>query len=246
MVYLNVPDSLIGETYGKDVFYMLNTESELDTIFDLASAPSSYNENFSTTFTNVQWRDWDGNLLTTGSIDSSSFRATADDLSPSDSMHWGDWSASYTIGGEANEESGFWTAGKVTMEGDVDTLHTIVSSYTLNGVAYNGIYRAIRNGSEVVNGTASMNVDFGMGSASLIINQPNSSSQWASYSMYIDTVESATVSGPQDGSGGSVGAFGFFYGETGNDIGGTFDIDSSSGAIEAEGVYQVHTDTVLH
>lgn len=244
LVYLNAADKFVNGVSGTNIFYMLNANNNIGTIFNLASAPRSFNENFSTTFTDVHTRDIHGNLLATGSIDTSSFHVSADDLSPNDSMHWGDWAVTYTINGKTNQDNGFWTAGENTP--DLGTLQSKIASYTLNEVAYKGIYRAIRNSSEIVNGAAFMNVNFGEGTASLVIDQPGSASKWASYSMLIDTVDTASIKGTQDGSISGAGAIGLFYGETGNDIGGSFSVENPSGSIEAKGVYQVHTNTVLH
>jgi len=201
------------------------------------SIPASYNENFATTFSEVYKTDYETGAQTNGTLGSTnSFRATADDLSPTDKMHWGDWSVSYTLDGISKNKNGLWTAGDSMMD---DDNYDTIEAYTINNVVYDGIYRANYD-SSVVDGTAAMVVNFGEGTASLSISQPNSEAQWASYSMNESYGE---IHGYQDNGSGYT--HGVFYGETGNSAGGDFSLEES-GSIVAKGVYQVQTQTILH
>ena len=147
---------------------------------------------------------------------------------------------SITIDQKSKNSFGLWTAGNYTYNPYTES--SIVSSYT-SSADYSGIYKAATDGI-IVNGSASLHVDFGADTASLNINHPDSSSSWATYSMGIS--DDSFLAGLQNGTtSGNALATGTFYGETGDSVGGAFTIENG-GSVIADGVYQVHTDQVLH
>ncbi len=247
-LFLNVAPLDQDETFGENIMMTFtNTDSYTYIWYSIADSPTTYNENFHSTFTEVKLRD--DNVIATGEIGSTnSFRATSDDLSPTDTMHWGDWAIEYTINGTFHNHSALWTGGETTYNPETES--SIITSYTMNGALYSGIYKAMLPNSNIVNGTAKLTVDFGNDEAILVINQVDSTDVWASYSinMHPENDSAFTLSGKQDSTSADNSAgitLGGFYGSSGNDAAGSFSIEKS-GSVEAEGVYQVHTNTILH
>ncbi len=238
-----------GTTTQLEGSFISDYSYELDSDFqyNLLSTPATYNENFQTTFSSIVARNYNGDVSTIPIGSKNSFNATANDLSPNDSMQWGDWAISYNVDGGLRDLNGLWTSGEMTM--DAVTGASVISAYSMTSVDYNGIYKAIKypgySSQEIVNGTASLNVNFAADTASLKINQPNSTSNWASYSNLM-IIENSFIGGVQDGAISESGyAVGTFYGKAGNSVGGSFTIEGVDGLTEANGVYQVTTTTQL-
>jgi len=163
-----------------------------------------------------------------GEIVSSTFMATGDDLAVDDYMSWGLWNAELTYenedGAQSHSVSGFWQAGEVTPV-------SIVDAITSNSVDYNGIYRAVDLLSQdIVNGEASMNVNFGADTATLDLAYDNG----RTFDM---TISGNTLSGGMQVNEGE--AYGTFYGPDASSIGGNFSTRTANDAKELKGVYQV-------
>lgn len=167
-------------------------------------------------------------------IVNSTFKGTKD-LSVSDDMYWGSWSASvvYDYDGPVSENfSGLWVAGK-------PTANSVIDAYTNNsmGATYTGVYKAIdfQNNNAIVNGTATLEVDFGQSAAMFSLTSGNFSGETTN--IYGNIASNQIV-------GSSTSSFnGTFYGIDGKSIGGNFIINDGS-TLEAEGVYQVKTTDI--
>ena len=159
----------------------------------------------------------------------SEFVATGDDLANDDYMSWGYWNAKLSYdNAEGTQEhllSGYWQSGDPTPSSVVDA---IVGS----DVSYSGIYRAVdfTQQNSIVNGQASLNVDFGTDTAVLNINYNKGR-------VFDMTLDGNTLSGSLQVNEGE--AYGTFYGPKGSSVGGNFLTKSINGVKELRGVYQV-------
>jgi hypothetical protein len=171
------------------------------------------------------------------------FEATGDDLLDGDYMSWGTWNATIDYQYEDPYEGegtathmidGLWVAGEPTDPSFVEALNGESS--------YLGIYRA-KNMAEdgaIVNGMASMHVDFGNDTASLYLDF-DAANGGRNFDMSI--LAHGRMSGSQtDGSSETGTANGTFYGPTASEIGGNFHTTYQGGQDELKGVYQVQIE----
>ncbi len=199
----------------------------------IASTPESYTskEEFSTYFSGVEAED---GVVSNITMSNAVLSATGDDLADGDYMSWGVWSADISFN-DANHEKqtynvddALWIAGEQT---------SVSAVQALNGVSnYSGIYRAIEHNSNyIVDGIASVQVDFGADTANLNIDYQGGRDFAMGISYDDDSVGlAAAVSSPNDPSI----ANGDFYGPNAESIGGVFST-TVSGSSELSGVYQV-------
>jgi len=193
--------------------------------------PISYtsNEQFQGRLLSAYMIPGDGGSSKNAQIVDSEFVATGDDLANDDYMSWGYWNAklSYenTQGTQEHLLSGYWQSGNPTPSSVVDA---IVGS----DVSYSGIYRAVdfTQQNSIVNGQASLNVDFGADTAVLNIN-------YSKGRVFDMTLDGNTLSGSLQVNEGE--AYGTFYGPEASSVGGNFLTKSVNGAQELRGVYQV-------
>ena len=159
----------------------------------------------------------------------SEFVATGDDLANDDYMSWGYWNTklSYENAQGAQEHllSGYWQSGNPTPSSVVDA---IVGS----DVSYSGIYRAVdfTQQNSIVNGQASLNVDFGADTAVLNIDYTDGK-------VFDMTLDGNALSGSLQTNEGQ--AYGTFYGPAASSVGGNFLTKTTNGVQELRGVYQV-------
>lgn len=154
-------------------------------------------------------------------------KTTQDDLSPSDAMIWGEWSAHVSYTNSDNYpisvvQNGLWVAGEPTPE-------DVIESYrNLDLVAeYSGRYMAYSyDNSSIERGDASMLVYFKDNSASLNIAA-------TTFNMEIDGTYMRTALGSYNSADGQ------FYGAEGKSIGGSFAIGTTT-----RGVYEVTAGTL--
>ena len=237
-----------NQTFDSQYSYLLlnNLENENGKVDSwrlfLDSTPISYTskEEFEVGFSGVEAFPGDTSSTTTNPyIRGGIFTATGDDLIDGDYMSWGSWSAEieyeYTDpnGGTAQSShyiNGLWVAGEPT------------DSYIIDGLngesSYLGIYRAkdMTNNGSIVNGTASMHVDFGNDTASLYIDYDTG----RNFDM---TLQGNRLYGSQtDGTSETGTANGTFYGPLGTEIGGNFSTTYQGGQEELIGVYQVQIE----
>ena len=194
-------------------------------------APTSYvsSEKFEAVFDSVYMVPASGSSSVNAEVTRGVFSATGDDLAKDDYMSWGYWNASLSYeneeGVQSHEVSGYWQTGEKTPDG-------VVTAITSTDVTYDGIYRAVdftTQFNNIVNGKASMNVDFGADRATLNIDYGNGR-------VFDMSVTDNIVSGSEHIGSGE--AYGTFYGPNAESIGGNFSttIDSVK---ELRGVYQV-------
>ena len=149
----------------------------------------------------------------------------------SDYISWGEWAIRYETDGTQIpiDEEGLWVAGDPT---DADVIAGMTGSFN-----YSGAYKAYdfgNNNGALINGNASLFVDFGNDEVDLHIDYVGDNSFSAM------PISGNSFSGPEDGGAGS--ASGTFYGPNAEVAGGEFIIDDGYG-VQAKGVYQVGNKT---
>ncbi len=197
----------------------------------VAAQPVSYtsSEKFEGKFNSVYMIPQDGGSSKNAEILSSKFVATGDDLAENDYMSWGYWDATLSYENEDGVQkhtlSGFWQSGEPTPSSVVDAI-------TAQDVAYAGIYRAVdfTQQNSLINGKASLNVDFGADTAVLSID-------YAKGRVYDMTLEGNTLSGSLRDTAGE--AYGTFYGSDASSVGGNFLTETQQNTKELRGVYEV-------
>ena len=214
---------------------------EDDWKFTISATPDNFTsrEDFSTNFSSVQMVPIGSSSSTNESLSpDSTFIATPDDLANGDYMSWGSWSADVTFtsnqSGTSMSDShnfiGFWVSGEET---DV----AIVNAQTGTSV-YNGIYRAIdfTNSNNTINGSATMNVDFGSDTATLNIATLNY--DFTNISISGNSLNGNTVL-DSGGTSRTGTVDGTFYGSNADGIGGNFQIEDFPNSVHVKGVYEV-------
>jgi hypothetical protein len=205
--------------------------------FNIASEPTSYvsTQEFSGTFSTITAIN---PLYENPNLIASSFTTTSD-LSSSDDMSWGEWNAEYSYDFEgspgSNNDSGFWIAGEPTDS-------SVIAGYSMSSAIYTGVYKGFNASHTSVNGVAEMDVNFGADTADLTIKTFDGGSD-ITYNMI--GAGTNKISGNESGLGDG-SAVGTFYGSSGNDAGGEFIVGDGYGSCVGKGVYQVHTNEVLH
>ncbi len=165
------------------------------------------------------------------------------DLDPNDEMSWGTWGllTNYDSYGypTSRDVSGYWITGELT-----DT--SVIVDYRNAGQVsiYSGNYKAydLTATPMQITGNASMNVDFGAGTAVLEIMNPGASPTggvWESYNMIGLTDNSNQLNGASSIVSSNGGASGSFYGPQGNSFGGNFSISDQQLGTIAKGVYEL-------
>ena len=207
--------------------------------------PTTYNSisDFTSNFSSIDVVDDGGYTISNISKPSSNnFNATNDDLDANDEMSWGEWDIAFTYDQEtistdiSQDISGLWVSG-------VETNPSVISGYTMDGIVYDGIYKAIdfTNNNAIVNGVSRLDVDFGEDKATLTIRNTADDANWAVFDI-AGIKANASLDGVQQNNDGITR--GHFVGATANDAAGDFSI-YDSGEVTAKGIYQVHTNTNL-
>jgi hypothetical protein len=200
-------------------------------------SPTTYSsmDSFSAPITGVTYSF---GAITDVAFTSSYFNATGDDLSSDDSMSWGEWGVNFTYkdGGSSlsRDVTGLWIGGVVTPA-------SVIAGYAShNFVAnYSGRYRAIdfTSSNAIVNGVATLTVDFGQSNASLTIAAKTNSWAETTYAMTINGTTMHFANGYGNKANGT------FYGANGKSVGGNFVI-APNGGLQAKGVYEVTTTSI--
>ena len=209
------------------------------------STPTSYTSisNFTSSFLSISVLEDGGNAITNISEPTTNtFNATDDDLNPADEMSWGEWNVAFTYDqdnvdtGISRDVSGLWTSG-------VETTTDAIANYSIDGVVYDGSYKAIdiNDNNNIVSGVSRLDVNFGADTATLTIRNTTNEYDWGVFDI-TGIKANASLDGSQQGADGITR--GHLVGATGNDAAGDFTIYESS-TLSAKGVYQVHTNTNL-
>ena len=209
------------------------------------STPTSYTSisNFTSSFLSISVLEDGGNAITNISEPTTNtFNATDDDLNPADEMSWGEWNVAFTYDqdnvdtGISRDVSGLWTSG-------VETTTDAIANYSIDGVVYDGSYKAIdiNDNNNIVSGISRLDVNFGADTATLTIRNTANDADWGVYDI-TGIKANASLDGTQQSADGITR--GHLVGATGNDAAGDFTIYESS-TLSAKGVYQVHTNTNL-
>ena len=209
------------------------------------STPTSYTSisNFNSSFLSISVLEDGGNAITNISEPTTNtFNATDDDLNPADEMSWGEWNVAFTYDqdnvdtGISRDVSGLWTSG-------VETTTDAIANYSIDGVVYDGSYKAIdiNDNNNIVSGVSRLDVNFGADTATLTIRNTTNEYDWGVFDI-TGIKANASLDGSQQGADGM--ARGHFVGTTANDAAGDFTLYESS-TLSAKGVYQVHTNTNL-
>ncbi len=228
-LYFNTDSTeLLSDGYSYIRISLLNTADENDNWWlNMASATSfTSKESFSTTLlATPELNTFQASTSTTNYVVSnSSVIATGDDLADGDYMTWGSWSAEITYDDSSNTGNshallGLWVAGQETSE-------AVVANLT-GTATYEGVYRALNSENNPVNGTASMDIDFGADTATLDLSD---------IAIYDLTISGDYLSGGERERSGY--AEGEFYGPNGNSVAGSF-TSANGSMIDYKGVYQV-------
>ncbi|NPA60208.1 MAG: hypothetical protein GXO30_07080 [Epsilonproteobacteria bacterium] len=206
----------------------------------LASKPISYTskESFKIGFSSAEVFPGDTDSTTRDPyIRSGVIEATNDDLKAGDYMTWGTWNVEieYKYDDYDGESSathyvdGLWIAGEPTTNSVIEGMEG-ESSYV-------GIYRAkdmLNN--EIINGKATMHVDFGDDSANLHIDYDSG----RDFDMTLN--ENSMHGSQSDGVDETGNANGTFYGPMASEVGGNF-YTTHKGEDELQGIYQLQVET---
>ena len=209
--------------------------------FTLAETPTSFTsrDDFETTFSSVTLTPIESSTSTNAQLTASSFKATAD-LSSSDLMSWGTWSASVeftstqsgTQTGDSHDFVGLWVSGEPT---DASVVNAMTGTQF-----YTGQYKVHQINDTTPTfetGNANLSVDFGADTAILYI-YANNGLVGANYEFNNMTLSGNSMSGGTLTSGGSH-AHGTFVNQNATSAIGDFQIRDAGNGTDVQGVYQV-------
>lgn len=210
--------------------------------FTLAKTPTSFTsrDNFETTFSAVTLTPIGSSTSTNAQLTASSFKATTD-LSSSDLMSWGTWSATVTFKStqsgssmsDNHEYKGLWQSGEPT---EASVVNAMSGSATYSGKYQ--VYQVNASNFTTETGNASLSVNFGTDKATLTISSNSllaSEYNFNNMTLSGNGISGGTASGNNINTTDSY-ANGTFYGANANSAGGNFQITNGQ---SYQGVYQV-------